>query len=559
MTDICVSYFTDVASGKITASKKLQLLAGMLLPRFEDGYKQWHYDERYAKRPVEFIEKLCCIPSGKLGIPFKLEPYEQAILKTAFGFVDDNGNRQFHEVLILCGRKNGKTSFGAAIELYMLMADGEGAPQVYNVATSKDQASLAYGAVLKMMRQSKSLSSHLRKGTVPDRDQDGILFDANMGYITPLTNQTRHLDGLDVHFALFDELAACTNRDQYDLIKQGMAARDQPMLMCITSNGFERGNIFDDRYDYASRILKGEVTDDRFLPFLYELDNREEWVDESCWIKANPGLGVVKKRETLRDFVSEAQQNAGFLPTVLTKDFNIPENRAAAWLSFDEAVNDEPFELERGMFRYGVCGFDASDTTDLSSATMLMMRPGDDHIYEVTQCWLPEDSLRDDGLRTNRDDVPYFLWEKRGYIRLVPGNKVPKQVFIDWMEEMREVYDVYTYAAGYDPWHIIGTDETLLQQYVGKGRCEVVRQGVKTLSDPMKQIRADFASNRIVDGNNPLQAWCRMNVSVKADVNANIQPVKLAGKAKNRIDAFMSELFAYITLLRHGDEYMDVI
>ena len=403
------------------------------------------------------------------------------------------------------------------------------------------------------------LSKRLRKGTVVERDEDGIIFDANMGYITPLSSQTRKLDGLDVFFALFDELAACTNRDQYDLIDDGMASRLQPMMLCITTNGFERDNIFDDRYNYGCGILDGKIDDDRFLPIIYELDSRDEWTDEACWPKANPGLGPIKQVDALKKHVNEAMQNPAKLPTVLTKDFNIPENRAAAWLTFEEAVCEETYDISQMGFRYGIAGFDASDTTDLSSATIMMMRPGDDRIYEIQMNWLPKDSLRDDGLRTERDDVPYSMWVKRGLLRLVDGNKVPKQVFLDWLEEVKETYDVWTYALGYDPWHIIGTDETNLQQYVGRGNAEVIRQGAKTLSDPMKQLRADFAANRIVNNNSPITSWARMNVSVKTDVNANIQPVKLAGRAKNRIDPFMSELFAYVTLMRHYDEYQGII
>lgn len=564
----CVDYFEKVLDGEIVACRRMRQLAGMMLGRIEDGYRDWHFDYRCANRPVRFIESFCRLPSGRLGAPFALEPFQKACVQTMFGFVDDSLKRQFHNVLWVIGRKNGKSSLGAALELYMLMADGEGAPQVYNVANSKAQASLAYGAVNKMMRQSETLRKRLRKGTVVERGEDGIVYDANMGYITPLSSQTRKLDGLDVHFALFDELAACTNRDQYDLMDEGMSSREQPMMLCITTNGFERGNIFDDRYEYACKILDGEVDDDRFLPIIYEMDDRDEWLDEECWVKANPGLGTIKKTESLRKHVNEAAQNPNKLPSVLTKDFNIPENRAAAWLSFDEAVCEEdfPFPLKDnpGMpngekFRYGIAGFDASDTTDLSAASILTMRPGDDRIYELSMYWLPEDSLRSDGLRTERDDVPYTMWEKRGLLRLVPGNKVPKQVFVDWLEEVKEEYDIWTFALGYDPWHIVGSDETSLQQYVGKSRAVSVRQGVKTLSSPMKQMRADFAANRIVDGHNPVNEWCRMNVSVKTDVNGNIQPVKAGGKAKNRIDGFMSELDAYVVLDMLGDEFLNVI
>ena len=564
----CVDYFEQVLDGRVVACRRLKQLAAIMLERIENGYKEWHFNAERGNRVVRFVETICKLPSGRIGDPFKLELFQKAIIQVMFGFVDENGDRQFQEVLWLQARKQGKTSLSAALLLYMLVADEEGAPECYTCATSRAQASLAYGAVLKMVKQSSTLSKRLRKGTVSERGEDGIIYNANMGYITPLTSQTRHLDGLNVHCCVFDELAASTNRDQYDLIRQGMSARRQPLMLCITTNGFERGNIFDDRYDYGCRILDGTVDDDRFLPIIYELDDREEWKDESCWMKANPGLGTIKKWSALRDIVNEAKQNASLIPTVLTKDFNIPENQSTAWLTFEEAVNTEPlpFPIEQNRdkpdgdkFRYGIAGFDASDTTDLSAACMLMMRPGDEKIYKLSMYWLPEDSLRNDGLRTERDDVPYHAWEKRGLIRLVEGNKVPKRVFLDWLEEVKEQYDVWTFALGYDPWRIYGTDEEMLQQYVGKANAEVVRQGSKTFSDPMKQLRAEYAANRIVDGNNPIDAWCRMNVSIKTDDNDNIRPVKADGKAKNRIDGFMAELDAYVTLMRHWDEYMGVI
>ena len=549
-------YLLDVSDGKVTVCKRIKQLAEMMLPRFENGYKRWHFDFEKAERPVKFIETFCMLPSGKLGVPFILEPYEKLVIQLAFGFVDDDGNRQFQEVLVIWARKNGKTSLGAAIELYMLIADGEGAPQIYNVATSKDQASLAYGAVLKMVKQSQELSKVLVKGTVPERDQDGIKFEQNFGYITPLTSQTRHLDGLDVHLCLFDEMAACVNRDMYDLLKQGMSARQQPMMLAITTNGFERENLFDDQYDYACGILDGKIEDDRMLPIIYELDDRSEWLDDRCWIKANPGLGTVKSWDYMNDAVNKGMQDPSFLPTLMTKDFNMPESRASAWLSFDEATNEETYDISEMGFRYGIAGFDASDTTDLSAAKMLMMRPNDPKIYELSMYWLPEDALnKESGYRKERDDVPYRIWEEKGLLRTVPGNIVPKRVFLDWLEEVKQNLDVYTFAIGYDPWHVIGIDEEQLVQYVGKERCIAVRQGPKTLSAPMKQFRAQLAGDLVVDNHHPINEWCRMNVSIKSDVNANIQPVKMQGKAKNRIDGFMAELCAYVAMMLHKDEY----
>ncbi|MBR2684336.1 MAG: terminase large subunit [Atopobiaceae bacterium] len=560
-------YLLDVKSGKITACKRIKQLADMMLPRFANGYKRWHFDIDRAERPVKFIEKFCMLPSGKLGVPFVLEPFQKALIGLVFGFVDDDGYRQFQSVMCVLGRKNGKSSLGAALELYMLIADGEGAPQIYNTATSKDQASLSYGAAVKMVRQSKELSKVVRKGTVVERDQDGLICDRTMGYITPLTSQTRHLDGLDVHFALFDEMAASTNRDQFDLLFQGMSSRSQPILWAVTTNGFERENLFDDQYDYGCGILDGKIDDDRMLPMFYELDDRSEWTDDRCWVKANPGLGTIKSWDYMRDAVNKGMQDPSFLPTLMTKDFNMPESRAAAWLTFDEAVNDAPLpELPASGkysdigFRYGVGGFDASDTTDLSAAKFLMMRRDDPHFYLLSQYWIPEEALRrGSGYRRERDDVPYKLWEERGLLRVVEGNTVPKRVFVEWLEEIKENYDVYTYCIGYDPWHVLGTDEEQLVQYVGKNLCEKVRQGPQTLSMPGKEYRAQLANNMVVDGGNPVNQWCRMNVQVSTDNNANIKFHKVAGKAVNRIDGFMSELFCYISYLRHKEEYEGIL
>ena len=451
------------------------------------------------------------------------------------------------------------TTEQAALGLYMLMKDGEYAPQCYSAANSKPQASLLYGAMLRMVAQSPALSRRLHKGTVPSRHQDGLIYDANDGYFTPLSSQTRNLDGLNVHFAVQDEVAACTNRDIYDLIKQATPSRDQPLVVEITTNGFERDNFFDDQYDYACNVLDGKVVDDTFLPVLYELDERGEWLDEGKWIKANPGLGTIKKVEALRGYVNKAKQDPSFLPTVMTKDFNLPENKANAWLRFDEAVNRETFDWREMGFRYCIVGYDASDTIDLTAAQALMMRPGDDRIYEMSMYWIPEAQLErhlKSGLRKNRDNVPYQRWIDAGLVQVVPGNTIDHRVVFEWMQRLRDEFDVYPFAMGYDPWHLQDDSwKTTARQFVGKKRTEEVRFGAQTLSIPMKQIRSDYGRGRIVDNDNPVNQWCRMNVGVVTDTNDNIKPVKANGSS-GRIDGWAAEICAYVCLGRHLEDYM---
>lgn len=556
----CVRYMDAVLGGELVACKKIIKLCKILRPRFETGeYKCWHYDPARAKRPIEFAERFCCQPEGKPGQHIEMQPFQMFWQEVVFGWVDEQGFRQFNEAFNVRGRKNGKSTEQACIGLYMLTKDGEGAPQCYSAANSKPQSSLLYGSMLRMVSQSPALRRRLHKGTIPNRDEDGLIYRANGGYFTPLSSQTRNQDGLNVHFAAIDEVAAVTNRDIYDLLKQATSARDQPLIVEITTNGFERDNFFDSQYDYASRWLDGKVDDDHFLPVIYELDDRSEWSDEDMWVKANPGIDVIKKREALRGYVNKAKQDPSFLPTVMTKDFDLPENRASAWLSFEQAVNRETFDWREMGFRYCIVGYDASDTIDLTSAQALMMRPGDPKIYEMSMYWIPEMQLekyRTSGLRKQRDNVPYDRWIDEGLVRTCPGNTIDHRVVFEWMQELRDEFDVYPFAMGYDPWHLQDDSwKDTARQFVGKNRAEQVRFGAQTLSIPMKEIKEVYAAKGIVDNDNPVNQWCRMNVGVMTDTNDNIKPVKANGPT-GRIDGWAAEICAYVCLKRHWEDYM---
>ena len=359
-------YFTAIYDGRITACKKMRLQSERLLNALVSPDK-YHFDIDIANKHINFIERFCCYPSGeKMGKPFKMELFQKARLQALFGFVDDNNKRQYNECLIIEGRKNGKTSETGAVEIDMLCNDMEGSPQIYNLATQREQATLGFNACYKMIQKSPYLRKHIRK-----RASD-LYFLYNFGYIKALASETANLDGLDVHCAVIDELAAIKNRDLYDLIKQAMGARSQPVLFTITTNGFVRNGIFDAQYEYASKIIAGKVKDEHFLPFIYELDSPDEWEKEECWIKANPGLGTIKSYDYLRQMVQKAKADPTFKPTVLVKDFNLKENPQNRWLTYGEAYNVE--KIPEYPYRYFIGGMDAADSIDLNSAVALFQK-----------------------------------------------------------------------------------------------------------------------------------------------------------------------------------------
>ena len=546
-------YFTQIYDGKIISCVKIRKISERLLNDFEKPGK-YHFDEKIASRHIEFIEKFCRVPSGKLGAPLKLELFQKARYEAVFGFVDDNNLRRYNEVNIVEGRKNGKTTECAAVELDTLINDGEGAPQIYNVATKLDQAKLGFVATEKMMRQSPLLSKHLRK-----RASD-IYFPANMGFIKALASNTNSLDGLDVHVAVIDELAAIKNRDLYDLIKQAMGARSQPLLLTISTNGFIRNGIFDAQYEYASGVIDGSIQDEHFLPLIYELDSPTEWTNEDCWIKANPGLGTIKSFDYLRQMVEKAQSDATFKATVMIKDFNIPQTSNTAWMPYEDLNNEELIPKD-AVFRYCIGGMDAADSVDLNAAKAICKRKGDDKLYIKSMYWLPQsvvDEYEQTGRRAGRDSVPYQLWAEKGLLRLCEGSRVDKRVFLDWFIELRDKEDIFPMYIGYDPWHI---DDSLLRQFkneFGKASMIPIRQGVYTLSQPMKDLAAEFKEHKIIYNNNPIDKWCLINTGTKVDVNGEIQPIKGIARTQ-RIDGAMALIDAYTVYKSKRDEYESVI
>lgn len=542
-------YGTQVLDGKINAGYKIRKQYEKLLNDLANPGK-YHFDEDLGNRPIVFIESFCKQAQGKLGAPIYLEPFQKAMIQAAYGFVDDEDIRRYNEILDMIGRKNGKTTVCSGISLYGATSDHEGAPEVYFVATSKDQAGKGYNEANNMIKQSPLLKKKLRKR------QSDIYCSTNLGFIKALASNTNSLDGLNTHYGIIDELSAIKNRDLYDLIKQSMASesRRQPMLWEITTNGFVRNSIFDAQYDYAAGVIEGTIEDEHFLPLLYEVDSYEEWFDEECWIKANPGLGTIKSMDKMRQNVQKALQDDTYRPTVIVKDFNLKQNGAAAWLRQEEVENPEIFELSEMSFRYGIGGFDAADSIDLNAAKMLCRRPDDDNIYFLSHYWIPQSKMDEIKNRHHPDDAPYDIWAARGLLTVVDGNKVNKRVFFDWFQMVRDELDIYPLRIGYDPWHI---DDSLLNMFYnefGKDVMVPVRQGVATLSQPMKDLKAEFQAHKIVYNNNPIDKWCFLNTYVKTDINGNIQPAK-GNAAKYRIDGMAAALDAYVVYKDNLEEY----
>ncbi len=538
-----LAYYNLIKSGKIEVSEKVKITYENVVKDLNNPGK-YHFDIDKATRPIKFIETFCKHSKGQwAGKPVILDLWQKAIIQTIFGFVDEKGFRRYREALIIVARKNGKSTLLSAIGLYMLYADGEGGAQVCCVASKKDQARIVFEEAKNMVLQSSLLKKHIRK-----RKSD-LYVDLTFSTFEPLASDSNTLDGLNMHCGILDEIHAWKDRNIYDVSKQSMGARQQPLLIEISTAGFIRENIYDSQYQLAEDILNGIKTDERFISFIYELDSRKEWTNSKKWIKANPGLGTIKSIDYLKEQVKRAKNDKNYLPTLLTKDFNIRETGVGSWLSFETINNQETFDLESLRNCYGIGGVDLSSVGDLTCASCLIRK--EDKLYLPQMYFIPEDTA---DKHIQEDKVPYNIWKEQGYIRYCSGNMVNFSDITAWFNELRDQYGIYTVWVGYDQWGANQWAEDMKQNgYV----LEPVIQGAKTMSTPMKILASELKSKNINYNNSPILKWCLTNTQIEIDKNDNIRPVK-GRNSKQRIDGTVSLIDSYVIYQKHYEDYMNM-
>ncbi|WP_455759477.1 terminase large subunit [Cloacibacillus evryensis] len=541
-------YNAKIQSGEIAASKRVKAVYARLAADTNSIRGGYMFDEARANRPIEFIERFCKHSKGEwAGQCIRLELFQKAFIQALFGFVDaQTGLRQYRESFFLVGRKNGKSTLLAGLALYMLTSDGEGGAEVYSTATKYAQARLLFDEAHNMIKQSPDLSKHFKK-----RKTD-LYYSPTMSKFQPLARNSDTLDGLNCSFCVMDELHGVRDRNLYEVMHQSQAARRQPLLVMITTAGTVRECIFDDMYSHAAQVADGVIQDLRFLPILYELDDRAEWTDPKAWVKANPALRSIKKLDDLSAKVERAKQNRNELSGVLCKEFNVRETVKTAWLSFDDINNEETFSLEDFRGAYCIGGVDLSITTDLTCASLLFMKRGDDTKYITQMYFLPADRLQE---RVQQDKIPYDKWFERGLLRLCTGNSINYSDVTAWFSETVKEYELFPAWVYYDSYSARYFVEEMTLQGFNMVRCI---QGAKTLSLPMQMLGADLQARKVVYQNNPILKWCLTNTGIQTDRNGNIVPIKNQSP-RQRIDGAAALLDCYVGLYEHYNEFINAI
>ena len=559
------SYIQDyrkaIRSGEIIAGRELiDELDNLIRDMSDDRYI---FDTSDADQRIDFMEN--CIRLTKspfYGKPMKLLLWQKAFITAVYSFkmadetyIDPSGRERhvdrFKKCVFLIARKNAKSETCSGLMLTEAVMGNEGADLV---CSSNDdvQANILYDAIDTM----RLMIDPEQKDTW--RNQKWIRINDTNSKIFKISDRTRNKEGRNIDFSVIDEVHEMKENTIIKSIEQSQSLKDNPKLIIITTEGFVNDGALDEILRQCRRVIRGEddgASAERLLPWLYSQDSEQEiWADERSWQKSNPSLGVIKKITYLREQIDAARKSTADRAFVLSKDFNIKQNAAAAWLHIEDYAYNAEFDIEE--FRGSLClgGVDMSETTDMTSAKALVMRDGDKKKYIVQHYWIPESKL------TSADDreagAKYREWAKAGILTICEGNDIDLSQVADWYYSLYKNYGLRLFKCGYD----VKFSKDFLKRMDEYGfECELVYQSKQVLSNAMKLVEADLKAQLINYNNNDIDRWCLGNAAVEVDNAGNCQAVKIQGQPAKRIDGAVTFIIAYEVFRRYRSEYMQML
>jgi len=528
-------YGDDVLSGKIPACKWVKRACERQkkdLAKQVQPYYQWRYEADRGIRVCSFIE-LCPHIKGKLrGQRIRLEPWQVFILMTVFSWVNKTtGLRRFRRVYIEIPRGNGKSALSSALGLYMAFMDGEGGAEVYSAATTRDQAKIVFDAAQAMAR---SMPQFLNKFGV-EVNAHAIVQINTASTFKPLSSEANTLDGLNIHFAIVDELHAHPTREVYDVLETGTGKREQSLLWVITTAGSNREGICYEVRSYLIKLLDGVFEDDSVFGIVYGLDDDDDWAEEESWIKANPNWGVSVVADAIRQVAKKAIETASAQPAFQQKHLNIWTSADHTWMNMqkwdacsDPNLNEANFEEVPAII-----GLDVASKLDLLALVRLHVKhvDGKQHFYAFGRYWLPEAAIH------KTQNSQYQGWVINEHLQTCPGETNDFDVVEDEIRNQYRRFEVQEVA--HDQYNATSFVNHL--QPEGVVMVEVP-QRTQFFSPAMKELEAAVYDGRFHHNGDPILTWAVSNVVCHRDKNDNLFPNK--ERFENKIDPVVALLLA---------------
>jgi phage terminase large subunit-like protein len=537
-TDDPVAFYArQVVSGRISAGRFVRAACQRHLDDLKHGHKRGlYFSNAHAKFAIRFFSQLCHSKGVFRNRPLNLELWQEFRIGCVFGWRrSEDGSRRFRTAFNDVARKNGKTTEAAGVGLFGLTADNEPGAEVYSAATKKDQAKLCFNEAKRMARSAPGLRERVVRRT------NRMSVATSDSFFEPLSADADTLDGLNPHFVILDELHKHKSRAVLDVMDTAVGARRQPLIWIITTAGTDDPEtVYAQEREYAEKVVLGALKDDDYFAYIATIDEDDRWDDETCWIKANPNLGV---SVNLRDLKRQATKARG--APAAQREFkrlrlNVRTASAGRAVAFERWMINTLGPIDESTLwttpkRVAYLGLDLSTKTDLTAAVLLVPPLTKDERFTIlARFWCPEENVFD---RESRDGAAYSRWIEEGWIEPTPGDVIDfdpiKNQCLEWARqfELRGV--------PYDPWN--ATQTALELQREGLPVVEFI-QGIRSYSAPTAEFIALVQAKRFEHGANPVLGWMVSNLKVETDKNQNKMPHKK--KSTGRIDGMTALIMA---------------
>lgn len=500
----------------------------------------YYFDERAASVVVNFFERLLVHSKGEwAGQPFRLSGWQRDIVREMFGWKRADGLRRYRTAYIEVPRKNGKSTLSAGIALYLLFADGEPGAQVFSAAADKDQAGIVFEEAKAMTEESIELAKRA------DIFKRSIVIPESRSTYRVLSADAFTKHGLNAHGVIVDELHVQPTRELVDVLVTSTGSRRQPMMVFITTAGFNRESIGYEYHEYAEKVINGVISDPSFFAYIRAAPKDADWQDPEVWAAANPNLGVSVKMDYLETECARAREVPAYQNTFRRLHLNQWTAQETRWLplnAWDGCVRPVDANLLQGSACYG--GLDLASTSDLASFVLdFPPEEGEDSVAHawLPFFWIPAENVEE---RVRRDRVSYDAWIRDGLVRVTPGNAIDYSFIIRDIEALGEIYNIREIA--FDRWGAFQVS----QQLEGAGFTMVgFGQGYASMSAPTQELLRMILAGELAHGGHPVLRWMADNVVVDSDAAGNMKPNK--SKSREKIDGIVAGIMALDRATRH--------
>lgn len=536
-----VEYHDKIERGQIIAGKWIKKIYKILVDGIKSG--DWDFDAKKANKAIQFIENFCHHSKGRNDL-FKLELWQKAIVSAIFGILDKKTHRrQFREIFLLVGRKNGKSLFAAAIMAYVAYIDGEYGSELYCLAPKLDQADIVYDSFYKITQAEEELAEVTKK-----RRSDIYIAELNTT-IKKIAFNAKKADGFNPTMTTNDEMEAWPGDQglkQYEVMVSGTGARTEPITLSTSTAGYVNDGIFDELMKRSTAFLKGSSKERRLLPFLYMIDDLEKWNTKEELAKANPNLGVSVQWEFFEEQIAIALQSLSKKAEFMTKYCNIKQNSSIAWLDYETVAKaaGQPYTLDDFRGCYCVAGIDLSRTTDLTAVSLVIEKGGKNHI--ITQFFMPQERYN---VAIDEEGVPYNIFKEQGYLTISGEHQVNYKDVFAWFVRLIKEYKIRPLKVGYDRY----CAGYLVEEMKESGfHMDDVYQGTN-LTPVLNTFEGDLKDGMYLIGENNLLKSHLLNVAVQIQADdSRMKPVKIEKRA--HIDGAVSIFDALAVKMKYHKE-----